>query len=67
MDRQHVMQHELRVRLPAPEFAKGVHDEPMPGHRRGNADSKRAGLAQSNPFGPSLRLIDFVQNPSRIA
>jgi len=45
MNRQHVMRHELRVWLLAPEVAEGVHDEPVPGHGRGNADPKRTGLA----------------------
>jgi hypothetical protein len=67
MHRHQMMEHELDVRLPAPEFAKRVHNQPMPGHRRRDADSKRARLAESNPFGAAPRVVDVLQNASRIA
>lgn len=62
MNRHQVMQHKLDVWVPAPELAKGVHHHPMPGNRRGNADLKCTGLAQRNPFGATLRLVDVLQD-----
>jgi hypothetical protein len=64
---QRVLQHQLHVGLPAAEFTKGVYDQSVPGHRGGNADSKRTGLAESDPLPASFRLIDFVQDASRVA
>src|SRR6185295_18907066 len=60
MNRHHVMKHELHVWLTTPEFAKRVDDQPMPGDRRRNADSKRPRLAECNPFGAALRVIDVL-------
>src|SRR5258708_27279659 len=67
MNRKQMMQLQLHVRLPAPEFAKGVYDQSMPGHRGGNSDSKRTRFAKSYPLGASLRLIDVLQDTSRIS
>src|SRR6476469_11173200 len=67
MNRHHVMKHQLHVWLTTPEFAKRVHNQPMPGDGRRNADSKRTRLAESNPFGAALRVLDILQNASRIA
>jgi len=39
----------------------------MPGYRGGNSDSKRTGLAKGYPLGTALRLIDVLQDTSRIA
>src|SRR6476646_10586866 len=61
------MQHELHVWLPAAELAKGVDHQSMPGHRGRDADSKCAGLAKSDPFGAPLRLLDVLQDASRVA
>jgi hypothetical protein len=61
------MQPELRVWVPTSEFAKHIHDRAMPGHRRGDADSKRTSLAKGNPFGASPRLVNVLQDTSGIA
>src|SRR6476646_389768 len=61
------MQHELHVWVATSEFTKHIDDRAMPGHRRGDADSKRTGLAKGHPFGASPRLVDVVQDPSRVA
>ena len=66
MNSKQVMQFQRRVRLPAPEFAKGVYNHSMPGYRSGNSDSKRTGFALGNPLGAKLRLIDVLQDTSRI-
>jgi len=61
-----MMNHQLDVWVPSPEFAESIHDQPMPGHRRCNADSKGTRLTQGHPFGAALRLLDVVQDASRI-
>jgi hypothetical protein len=61
-----MMQHELDVWLPAPEFAKRVHNQPMPRYRRGNSDSEGTGLSEGYPLGASLRLVEVLQDTSRI-
>jgi len=61
------MKHEFHVWVATSEFAKHIDDRAMPGHRRGDADSKRTGLAKGNPFGASPRLVDVVQDTSRVA
>ena len=61
------MKHEFHVWVATPEFAKHIYDRAMPGHGRGDADSKRTGLAKGNPFGASPRLVDVVQDTSRVA
>src|SRR3981189_637793 len=66
MNREQMMQLQLHVRLPAPEFAKGVYNQYMPGHGSGNSDSKRARFAIDYPLGAALRLIDVLQDTSRI-
>src|ERR1700719_2383218 len=66
MNRKQMMQLQLHVRLPAPEFAKGVYDQSMPGYRSGNSDSKRTGFAKGYPLGAKLRVIDVLQDTSRI-
>jgi hypothetical protein len=38
----------------------------MPGYRSGNSDSKRTGFAMGYPLGAKLRLIDVLQDPTRI-
>jgi hypothetical protein len=67
MNGKQMMQLKFRVRLAAPEFAKGVYNQSMPGYRSGNSDSKRTGFAKGYPFGASLRLVDVLQDTSRIA
>jgi hypothetical protein len=62
-----MVHHQLHVWLPAPEFAKRVQHHPMPRKRRGNADAERTGLAKGDPLGASLRLIDVLQDTSRVA
>src|SRR4029077_13182365 len=42
-------------------------DRAMPGDRRGDADSKRTGLAKCHSFGASPRLVHVVQDTSRVA
>src|ERR1700686_3584153 len=61
------MKHEFHVWVATSEFAKHIYDRAMPGHRRGDPDSKRTGLAKGNPFGASPRLVDVVQDTSRVA
>jgi len=39
----------------------------MPGYRSGNSDSKRTRFAKGYPLGASLRLINVLQDTSRIA
>jgi hypothetical protein len=60
------MKHEFHVWVATSEFTKHIDDRAMPGHGRGDADSKRTGLAKGNPFGASPRLIDVLQDTSRI-
>src|ERR1700730_17796881 len=67
MIRKQMMQFQLYVRLAAPEFAKGVYNQSMPGYGRGNSDSKRTRFAKGYPLSASLRLIDVLQDTSRIA
>jgi hypothetical protein len=66
MNRKLVMQLQRRIRVPPPEFAKGVYNHSMPGYCSGNPDSKRTVFAMGNPFGAKLRLIDVLQDTSRI-
>src|SRR5580693_7267550 len=61
------MKHELDVWVSSSEFAKHIDHRAMPGHGRGDADSKRPGLAKGHPFGASPRLVDVVQDTSRVA
>src|ERR1700720_3394315 len=67
MNRKQMLQLQLHVGLPAPEFAKGVYNQSMPRYRRGNSDSQRTGFANGDLLGASLGLIDVLQNTSRIA
>jgi hypothetical protein len=67
MNGKQMMQHELGIGLAAPEFAKGLDNHPMPGQRHGNSDSKRPGFAKGNPLGAPFRLINILQDTSRIA
>jgi hypothetical protein len=67
VNRHHVVKHEFHVWVATSEFAKHIYDRAMPGHRRGDPDSKRTGLAKGNPFGASPRLVDVVQDTSRVA
>src|SRR6267143_634964 len=67
INRKQMMQLQLHVRLPAPEFAKGVYNYSMPGYRSRNSDSKRTRFAKGYPLGASLRLINVLQDTSRIA
>src|ERR1700738_3360882 len=67
MNRKQMMQLQHHVRLPAPEFAKGVYNQSMPGYRSGNSDSKRTGFAMGNLLGAKLRLIDVLQDAPRIS
>jgi len=60
MNGKQMLQHQFHVRLPAAELAKGVHNQTMPGHCRGNADPKRTGPAMSDPLGASFRLVDLM-------
>ena len=53
-----MMHLHLRVRLLAPESGEASRNHPMPGHRRGDSDSKRTGLAARDALGASLRIID---------
>src|SRR6185295_2629624 len=57
---------QLQLRLPTPQFAKGVYNQSMPGYRSGNSDSKRTGFAMGYPFGAKLRLIEVLQDATRI-
>src|SRR6202048_211950 len=66
INRKQMMQLQLHVRLPTPQFAKGVYNQSMPGYRRGNSDSKRTSFAVGYPFGAKLRLIDVLQDATRI-
>jgi hypothetical protein len=61
-----MMQLQLHVRLPTPQFAKGVYNQSMPGYRSGNSDSKCTGFAMGYPLGAKLRLIEVLQNATRI-
>jgi hypothetical protein len=61
------MQREFHVWVSTSEFAKHIDDRAMPRHRRGNADSKRTGLAKGHPFGAPPRLVDVLQDTSRVA
>src|SRR6202158_944687 len=61
------MKREFHVGVATSEFAKHTDDRAMPGHRRGDADSKCTGLAKGHPFGASPRLVDVVQDTSRVA
>src|SRR5712664_2065639 len=66
INRKQMKQLQLHVRLPAPEFAKGVYNYSMPGHGSGNSDSKRTSFAMGYPFGAKLRLIDVFQDATCI-
>jgi hypothetical protein len=66
MNRHQMMQHELDVWLPAPEFAKRVHNQPMPGYRRRDSDSEGTGFSEGYALGASLSLVDVLQDTSRI-
>src|SRR5260370_24332857 len=64
--RKQMMQLQLHVRLPAPELAKGVYNQSMPGYRRGNYDSKRTGFAMRYPLRANRSLIPYMQPASPI-
>jgi len=66
MNGHHVMQDELNAWLPTTEFTKRVHDQAVPRYRRSNADSKSASLAEGDPAGTSLRILDILQDASRV-
>ena len=61
------MQHELNAWLPAPKFTKRVHHQAVPRYRGCDADSKSAGLAEGDPLGAPLRVIDVLQDAPGIA
>src|SRR3984893_18398183 len=67
INRKQMMQLQLHVRLPTPQFAKRVYNYSMPGYRSGNSDSKRTGFAVGYPLGAKLRLIDVLQDATRIS
>src|ERR1700750_1429394 len=67
MHGHHVVQHELNAWLPAPKFTERVYHHDAPRVRRGNPDSKPPGLAEGDPLGAPLRIIDVLQDASRIA
>src|SRR5260370_16600442 len=67
INRKQMVQLQLHVRLPAPEFAKGVYNYSMPGYRSGNSDSKRTGLAMGYPLAAKPPPIDVLQNATPIA
>src|SRR6266446_4099957 len=67
INRKQMLQLQLHVGLPAPQFAKGVYNQSMPGYRRGNSDSKRTSFAMGYPLGTNLCLIDVLQDASGIA
>jgi hypothetical protein len=62
-----MMHRQLHVWLPAPEFANRIRNHAMPRERHGNSDAKRTGFAKGYPFGAPLRLIDVLQDATRIA
>src|SRR6266850_8113158 len=66
INRKQMMQLQLHVWLPTPQFAKGVYNYSMPGYRSGNCDSKRTGFAVGYPLGTKLGLNDVLQDPTRI-
>src|ERR1700730_13782509 len=66
INRKQMMQLQLHIRLPPPQFAEGFSNYSMPGYRGGNSDSKRTGFAVSYPLGAKLRLIDVLQDATRI-
>src|SRR5882762_1548821 len=66
MNGDQVLEHQLHIRLLAPEFAKRVHNQPMPGDRCRNSNSKGTGFAEGYSLGAALRLIDVLQDTSRI-
>jgi hypothetical protein len=61
------MKYEFHVWMATSEFTKHIDDRAMPGHGRGDADSKRTGLAKGHSFGAAPRLVDVVQDTSRVA
>jgi hypothetical protein len=61
-----MMQFQHHVRLPAPEFAKGIYDQPVPRNRSGNSNSKRASFAMGYPLGAKRRLMDVLQDTSHV-
>src|SRR5229473_8185610 len=66
INRKQMVQLQLHVGLPAPQFAKGVNHQSMPGYRSGNSDSKRTSIAIGYSLGTNLCLIDVVQDATRI-
>src|SRR6266850_5892559 len=62
INRKQMMQLQLHVWLPTPQFAKGVYNYSMPGYRSGNCDSKRTGFAVGYPLGTKLGLNDVFRN-----
>src|SRR5712664_3878198 len=66
ISRKQMVQLQLHVGLPAAQFAKGVNYQSMPGYRSGNSDSKRTSFAMGYPLGAKLRLVDVLQDPTRI-
>jgi hypothetical protein len=59
-------QLQFDARLPTSQFAKGVYNQSVPGHGSGNSDSKRTGFAMGYSLGATLRLIDVLQDATRI-
>src|SRR5258708_21230511 len=52
IDRKEMMQLQLHVRLPTPQFAKGVYNQSMPGYGTRNSDSKRTALVLDYTLAP---------------
>src|SRR5260370_355926 len=67
INRKQMMRLQLHVRLPTPQFAKGVYNQSMAGYRSGNSDAKRTSFAMGYSLGTNLCLIDVVQDASGIA
>src|SRR5882757_8418896 len=67
MNRKQMMELQFRVWLSMPKLAKGVYNQSMPGYRSGNSDTERTGFAKGNALGAKFRVIDVLQDTSRIA
>src|SRR6201987_3447289 len=66
MNGKEVVQLQRHARLAAPEFAKGVYNHSMPGHRSCDPDSKGTRFAMRNPLRANLPLINVSQDTSRV-
>jgi hypothetical protein len=64
--RQQMMQLQFRVRQLPPESAENICDHSMPGHRGCYSDSQRTGLAVRNALGASFRVLNILEDSSRI-